>query len=580
MSEVATLYGIRSIRASCISAFLVGGTSILILRWLKYQRLQSKIRQKKMKEDDVIDKCLKQLHDKEQDAAIILEKDAKEIILALQRGELDLQSVLDAFLLKACAVTKKYNCVTSVMSSAEKNLKTLEQANASEMPLFGLPVSLKESFKTQGMDSTIGLSQYIGKPELEDAVLVKVLRHCGAVPFVKTNLPQLMLSFSSCNPIYGETSNPHKLGFTPGGSSAGEGSLIGAGGSLLGFGTDIAGSIRQPAHMCGICGFKPTMNRLSKQGLQGSLPGQTLISATLGPMARDVETLVLAMKTLLCPTMFKLDPSVPPMLFNTEVYTTKRKLCIGFYTDDGYNKPIPAVQRAVKKAKQALELAGHKLIPFQVPKIDEAMRIFTAAVYGDGGKMTLNRLKGEVEEPRLKSLYRKWRMPSVFRWIITFYLSLKSPRIAKDFLLHGGESCTVDRLWKLECEAAKYKKDFFDLWESKEVELDGIICPPFPVVAGPYKHFENMTALMSYTALYNLVNCPAGVLPVTKVTQADIDQLHDFSGHYGDAWDANVKDACRQSVGMPVGVQCVAKPWQDEMCLKIMREIELGLGNI
>ncbi|CAK8674012.1 unnamed protein product [Clavelina lepadiformis] len=146
------------------------------------------------------------------------------------------------------------------------------------------------------------------------------------------------------------------------------------------------------------------------------------------------------------------------------------------------------------------------------------------------------------------------------------------PRICRDIKLHGGEDCSASRLWRLEGEALKYKQEFLHQWTA--AGLDAIICPPFPVVAGPKGTMDNMSTFMSYTVLYNLLNYPGGVVPVTKVSHADIESLEDHQGHYGDPWDIVIKTMNKDSLGMPVGVQCVALPWQDEICLRVMKEVE------
>uniref|UniRef100_H2Z7Q9 Amidase domain-containing protein n=1 Tax=Ciona savignyi TaxID=51511 RepID=H2Z7Q9_CIOSA len=245
---------------------------------------------------------------------------AEELINAAKSGDIDPVDILNAYLYKACSDTKKFNSVTGVIPGARVLAKSLSENRADffNSNLYALPVSLKECIMTKGMDSTIGYTSLIGKPALDDSVIVKVLKSCGAVPFVKTNLVQSMQSFESGNPIFGVTGNPHNVDFTPGGSSSGEGSLIGSGGSPLGFGTDIGGSIRAPAHLSGCCGLKPTKGRLSNLGLQGSLPGQSCLFASIGPMAPNVDTLVLAMRALACPLMFELDQNLPPLPFNEE----------------------------------------------------------------------------------------------------------------------------------------------------------------------------------------------------------------------------------------------------------------------
>ncbi|CAM2119128.1 unnamed protein product [Caretta caretta] len=124
------------------------------------------------------------------------------------------------------------------------------------------PESVLYTYMDKGHVSTCGLGQYLGYPEQEDSVLVKVLKNQGAIPFVKTNISQCLINYDCSNLIFGQTVNPLNHKKSPGGSSGGEGALIAGGGSILGFGTDIGGSIRLPSSFCGLCGLKPTGNRL------------------------------------------------------------------------------------------------------------------------------------------------------------------------------------------------------------------------------------------------------------------------------------------------------------------------------
>lgn len=128
------------------------------------------------------------------------------------------------------------------------------------------------------MDCTGGCSRDLEKLYSEDCVIVQVLLHQGAVPFVRTNIPQTMISWETTNPIWGQTTNPNEPRIPPrtvGGSSGGEAALIAAGGSVLGIGSDIGGSLRIPAAMCGIASIKPTSGRLSSKGTCPVLKGQT-----------------------------------------------------------------------------------------------------------------------------------------------------------------------------------------------------------------------------------------------------------------------------------------------------------------
>lgn len=113
-------------------------------------------------------------------------------------------------------------------------------------PLAGMPISLKDEISVAGFDACIGFSAWVGIKQ-EDAVLVRLLRDAGAIPYVKTNVPVTMLSFECANDVFGATTNPHNAAYVPGGSSGGEAALIACGGSRVGVGSDGAGSVRLPS---------------------------------------------------------------------------------------------------------------------------------------------------------------------------------------------------------------------------------------------------------------------------------------------------------------------------------------------
>ena len=133
-------------------------------------------------------------------------------------------------------------------------------------PLHGLPVSFKECFQVKGYDFTAGLSKFLFQPAVDDGNPVKAMKEFGAIPFCLTNIPQTMYSYGCSNPIYGNTKNPFDDSRTSGGSSGGEGCLLAMGGSVLGIGTDVGGSVRIPATFCGSAGLRPTSTRFYQVG--------------------------------------------------------------------------------------------------------------------------------------------------------------------------------------------------------------------------------------------------------------------------------------------------------------------------
>ncbi|XP_067894148.1 fatty-acid amide hydrolase 1-like [Heterodontus francisci] len=433
------------------------------------------------------------------------------------------------------------------------------------------PSRSRRKSKEQGYDSTCGLRKFIDKPAVEDSVIVQVLKKQGAIPFVKTNVPQTLLSFECSNPIYGQTLNPHDGGRTPGGSSGGEAALIAAGGSILGIGMDVGGSIRFPAAFCGICGFKPTANRLSKIGMSGCLSGQKTLESMVGPLARDVDSLALCMKALLCEDMFKLDPTVPPIPFNDETYTNIKRMKIGYFESDGYWIPTPSMKRAIMETKQLLEEAGHTLISFTPPKMYYAMNeLIFQGVLADQGATLRESLKGDIIDRNLKFQMSMYTMPKAMKKLLYFLLKPFSPRIADSFKAMTGIS-SVKELWKHHIAAMAYREEYLNAWKNHNIEV--LLCPSL----GPafnIGYAGKLSAASSYTIIFNLLNFPAGVVPVTNVTEEDEVELLNYKGYINDLWDNTFKKAVTGGVGLPLAVQCAALPWHDELCLCFMREVE------
>ena len=160
-------------------------------------------------------------------------------------------------------------------------------------PLHGVPITVKDSFDTEGIVSTAGTKGRTSYIPQQDATSVARMRSAGAILLGKTNLPELSLAYRIQQPLYGRTNNPYDLSRTPGGSSGGESAIIAAGGSPLGLGTDGLRSIRLPAHFCGIAGLKPTSGRIPFTGLLPHGFGASAKLRHVGPMARYVEDLIL-----------------------------------------------------------------------------------------------------------------------------------------------------------------------------------------------------------------------------------------------------------------------------------------------
>ncbi len=245
-------------------------------------------------------------------------------------------------------------------------------------PLAGVPITIKEQFYLDGTQATVGITRLAGQPTPEQGPLVARLRQAGAVILGKTNLSQLMLMHESDNPVYGRANNPWDVQRSPGGSSGGEAAIVAAGGSALGLASDIGGSIRQPAHSCGVCGFKPTSGRLTLSGSLVCLHGMEAFVAQPGPIAHSVADVELAMRIMAAPGLEASDPQVPPVPWRDPRQVDIAGLRVAMWTDDGYFRPSPAIRRAVEEAAAALCDRGAIVEPFTPPEIFEAMRLFYA----------------------------------------------------------------------------------------------------------------------------------------------------------------------------------------------------------
>ncbi|XP_026999164.2 vitamin D3 hydroxylase-associated protein-like [Tachysurus fulvidraco] len=561
-------------KSVAVALLCAAGVSVLLLKWREQQKVKRKLqraREKREKEVGQAEKAVNRF--KTQNAGVdfssIVTLSLAELSQKIRGGSLQPDAVLHAYMEKAIEVHKKLNCGTAVLTESLKQLEDIESYK--DGLLYGIPISIKDNVDYEGYDSTCGVLTKLDDPVIKDSVVVSVLKKQGAIPFIKTNVPQGLLNYECSNPIYGRTVNPCNLQKTCGGSSGGEGALIAGGGSILGLGSDIGGSIRIPAAFCGICGLKPTNNRISLRGLSSCVKGGKTALSAVGPMARDVESLALCMRALLCTDMFTLDPTVPPIPFNQQVYESSEPLRIGYYENDGYFQPSPSMSRALRETRELLEQAGHTLIPFKPPHMFTAFTEYVArGNLADGGATLLEHLKHGPVDPCLQHQASHYGRPVFMKKMISLLLRPIYPRIAALMNATCGVSSPVD-LWKQHKAVEVYIQETLSQWE--KLELDVLLCP----MLGPAYNFNytgKLSSALTYTALYNVLNFPVGVVPVTVVTDEDEEELKHYTGNYGDVWDKTFIKAIRGGVGLPVAVQCVARPWQEEMCLRLMREVE------
>nr|XP_013798998.1 PREDICTED: vitamin D3 hydroxylase-associated protein-like [Apteryx mantelli mantelli] len=561
---------------SAALALLCGSAAAMAFwKWLGKRQIQEKMEEARRTRDQGVkkmEKAVQQFREQISHAqtAAILSLPLVELAGRLREGSLSPETVLYTYVEKALEVTQQTNCLRHFIPECEEQLQEIQRRKEKGL-LYGIPISIKDHIGHKGHLSTCGLVQFLNTPVQEDSVLVKVLKRQGAIPFALTNVSQSLFSYDCSNAIFGQTLNPFNHKKSPGGSSGGEGALIAGGGSILGIGSDIGGSIRLPSSFCGLCGLKPTSERLSLSGASGPIDGILSVPCALGPMARDVDSLALCMKALLCEEMFQLDPTVPPIPFNEEVYSSSAPLRIGYYDTDGYFPLPPCMRRAVHETRDALRAAGHELVPFAPPRIHYVMtELFLKTFFADGGRAFLDLFAGNIVDSGLKPQVNCYKIPTLWKKLLALILKPLFPRLA-DYLSALCGMRSVNKMWKHQHQIMVYRTEFINKW--RELRLHVMLCPVLgPAFTTGYPG-KLLTAISS-TMLYNVLNFPAGVVPVSTVTEADEEELKLYQGYCDDPWDRTLKQAVEGAVGLPVAVQCVALPWQEELCLRFMKEVE------
>jgi len=385
--------------------------------------------------------------------------------------------------------------------------------------LHGVPFSIKDSMDVAGTKCTAGtLGRKNASPAYRDATLVHRLREAGGIPIAKTNLPDLLFAFESDNLIYGRTSNPYEWARTSGGSSGGEAALIAACGSPLGLGSDCAGSVRLPAGFCGIAGIKPTSGRLPRTGHVPPAGGWIEALWQIGPMARSIEDLVLAMRVLAHPDGE--DFTSPPVPLGDAFHPGD--LRIAFFTDNGFAPCLPAVKDAVVRCAAFLARAGFRVEERQPPGVEQAFDLELALLGADG----VDGIDAYLREAGSTSQHP----------LLTAWLSRLRP-------LRASASALGSR-W---AQWDKYRANLARFFES----YDAIVCPLYTGPALPHGesiqpgNFEGF----SYTMAWNVAGAPAATV------------------------------RCAEMDGLPINVQVVARPWRDLTALSVCRMIEEEFGG-
>lgn len=484
---------------------------------------------------------------------------AAALARAIASRSLRAVDVLEAHLRRIDEVDRTLNAVT--LRRFDEARREAEQADrkvrAGEPlgPLHGVPITVKECLDVEGTAATFGIDNRDTKAP-RDAAPIARLRAAGAIVVAKTNVAQHLMFFETDNPRYGKTNHPLSAERSPGGSSGGEAALIASFASPLGVGTDLGGSVRNPANACGIVGFKPTAGRLPDLGTGSAPTGQTLIASQVGTLARSVEDVALGLRVAMgCIGDRQGDL---PSLGEVSI----RGLRVVVLEDDGIFSPCPAARRAVREARDCLVAAGATVVTVKLPDRRDTYRAFYAVMSADGTDHMRRVLAGSRIDPRVQQLIDSGTKP---RAMVNFLLKLTHRHAAKEIVSNFSRGtaaeyfATVDRVRLL-------REHALDAMANADV----VLSPASPLPAVRHGACIELGTLGSYTTVWNVLGWPAGVVPWTTV-RAGEETDRSVSN---DPCNVTARETERDSVGLPIGVQISAAPYRDHTALAALRALE------
>jgi fatty acid amide hydrolase len=496
---------------------------------------------------------------------------ATELAASIARGEVSAVEAVEAHIARIERVNPAINAVVVERyddARAEARAADARRARGEPLgPLHGVPITIKESLDLAGTPSTYGLTARANTRAERDSVYVARLRTAGAIILGKTNVSQLLLYIESDNPVYGRTNNPWNRARTSGGSSGGQAAVIVTGGSPLGLGTDLGGSLRVPASFCGIASMKPTAGRTQDDASIAPPLGQRAVVSQAGPLARTVDDVALALRLINGGSAPEVEP---PMPLGDPAAVDVAKLRVAYYTDDGTLAVAPAVRRAVIEAAGMLAGRGAQVVEWQPPDVGAALQIFYGVLSADGGRGAAEVMRGSKKDPRIATLLRLAGAPRPVSAALRGVLQALGQRNTAEVLRAFGHRDAL-HYWRLVEAQMDYRRRFLRaLDEDDGGPFDVIICPACALPAFLHGGSADLLAGGGYATLYNVLGYPAGVVPVTRVQPGE-ESTRERSV---DRMERAARKAERGSAGLPVGVQVVARPWREHVALAAMRAIQ------
>ena len=439
--------------------------------------------------------------------------------------------VVEAHLRRIEKLNPQLNAIVTLADDAMERAR-LAEANPAHSLLHGLPITVKDTIDTAGLLTTAGSRARAKYIPIDDAPAVARLKAAGAIVLGKTNTPEMAIPYETDNEVFGPTNNPHARHLTCGGSSGGEAAAIAACLSPAGIGSDLSGSIRVPAHFCGIAGLKPTTGRVPMDGHTPAASGPLSLGACIGPMARHVEDLALLFRVLADPTQFEMSPNNEDLLADPNEL---RGLHVAWYADDGVSPVSDEIRSALASAAEALADAGLNVSEAQPPGVSRGAHLWVELFATAAQNEIVNQYEGREDKagPQVVELLRR----------------------SKDTESHLAEKIgSAERLAAAVLEREKLREDL-RAW----MKTTPLILAP----VGGTAAFEHGAARVeianqsisifrafSYSQTFNVFGLPSLAVPVA-----------------------------RTAGGLPLGIQVIGAPFDERRVLGAGRVIEKALGG-
>ncbi|KDN53323.1 putative AMD2-amidase [Tilletiaria anomala UBC 951] len=463
--------------------------------------------------------------------------------------------VAQAFCKSAAVAHQLTNCLTEILfdealARAQQVDDYLVQHGKPIGSLAGVPISIKDNFRIKGHDATLGFACWANEPDTYDSTLITILRDAGAILYCKTNVPTAMMIAETLNNLWGRTLNPYNLATSCGGSSGGEGALIALRGSPLGVGTDIGGSIRIPAALCGLYSLKPSFGRFPTHNARSGMAGQEAVNSINGPMTTSLDAIELFASAVVGSQPWLVDPKCVPIPWkpvgDIERKLPQKGLVFGLLRHNGVVRPTPPVARALEMTAKALEQAGHEVVVWHVESNEfaDAARILEAFFAAEGRHGIRNLLlQGGEGDHWVKGL---------------------NPVV---------KPLTLKEIWDLQAERSTWSASILAHWSrikgSSGRLMDALISPATPYAGVPHDTFTHV----AYTGAWNLTDQPGVTIPIT-VADAYVDDgqneafLSEVDQKAWSSYDAKLVD------GSPVAIQLIGRRLQEETLLALAKVVD------